>query len=293
MPFAPEFDEIYTSVFQPACRARKVECWRVDELGTPGSITSDIVMGILDSELIIADLTGQNANVFYELGIAHALGKSVIAVSQRVQEVPFDLANYRVLPYDTSLSGATRLRDQLEQVIAGLLASADPPGNPVQDAIQLRKRRKGSPASTTNPGAAAPVSHFDARIQEARLEKAVATIVAALKRISGPSGKHLVLSPRDREEIWIRFYFEKKAGEMLAEAVGNRELKRSERLSREKMTKMKELGWSPPDADLPGYFNVWSVRNDHDLRLIALETARVFSEVYQVEELDAIEPEFG
>lgn len=67
MPFKERLKEIYTEVYKPVCSENGIECWRVDEIARPGSITRDIVEGILDADIIIADLTTRNPNVFYGL----------------------------------------------------------------------------------------------------------------------------------------------------------------------------------------------------------------------------------
>lgn len=290
MPFAAEFDDIYRDVFVPACRAQKVECSRVDERATPGSITGAIVNGIVDADLILADLTGQNANVFYELGIAHAMDKHVITVCQSVDDVPFDLRSYRVLTYSKSFTGAARLREELERVIAELLAADQPPSNPVQDAMQLRSKRKGPRAVSHASATDTSSSSFDAQIREVRQEKAVAQILAALERIALPRGRfeNVSFSPPDRESIYIHLHCERRSKQMLAAAAGNSELGKSDRLSRQQTRRMEELGWDPPDANSPSYFRQWPVKDEHDFKLIALETARTFSEVYQIEALDTL-----
>jgi len=138
MPFSEALREVYTKVYQPVCRRAGIDCWRVDELARPGSITRDIVEGILDSHLIIADLTGRNPNVFYELGIAHFSGNKTVMTSQRIEDVPFDIANYRVLIYKQSLVGFRTLSRNLSRAIAELLAALDRTNNPLQEALAHR-----------------------------------------------------------------------------------------------------------------------------------------------------------
>src|SRR5688500_223780 len=93
MPFADKLREVYDNVYRAVCSELNIECWRVDEVSRPGSITRDIVEGILDADIIIADLTTRNANVFYELGIAHVVGNKTIMTAQSVDDVPFDIGN--------------------------------------------------------------------------------------------------------------------------------------------------------------------------------------------------------
>ena len=138
MPFAEQYLEIYQEVYKPVCAKNSIECWRVDEISRPGSITRDIVEGILDADIVIADLTSRNPNVFYELGIAHSIGNKTIMTSQSLQDVPFDIANYRVLIYDQSIKGSKKLADDLERAIRDLLAALDRTNNPLQDALSQR-----------------------------------------------------------------------------------------------------------------------------------------------------------
>ena len=66
----------------------------------PNSIIADVVEEIETAEIIIADLTGLNANVMYELGMAHARCQAVILLCRRGQTLPFDLASIRCIFYD-------------------------------------------------------------------------------------------------------------------------------------------------------------------------------------------------
>lgn len=146
MPFDESFKEIYTDIYKVVCIEHGIECWRVDEISHPGSITRDIVDGILDADIIIADLTTRNPNVFYELGIAHSAGNKTIMTAQSINDVPFDIANYRVILYEQSITGAKSLKKKLASSITELLKALDQTNNPLQEAISgrsaLGKRRK-------------------------------------------------------------------------------------------------------------------------------------------------------
>lgn len=154
MPFADGYKEIYTEVYKPVCAKSGIDCWRVDELSRPGSITRDIVEGILDADILIADLSGRNPNVFYELGIAHSAGNKTIMTAQSMDDVPFDIANYRVLIYEQSISGSKKLALELENAIHELLAALDRTNNPLQEVLSQRStlgvRRKAPLAKYIN-----------------------------------------------------------------------------------------------------------------------------------------------
>ena len=89
---------------------------RADSVIDQRSVLSDIVLGIEGADLIVADLTGLNPNVFYELGIAHGLGIPTVLITQSIDELPFDLRSYRASEYSTRFDEAQKLKDFLREV---------------------------------------------------------------------------------------------------------------------------------------------------------------------------------
>lgn len=150
MPFAPKFREVYSEVYKPVCAANNLDCWRVDEVSRPGSITRDIVEGIIDAEVVVADLTSQNANVFYELGIAHSVGNKTIMTAQSLDDVPFDIRSYRVLRYEQTIAGSRQLSLDLDRAIKELVTDFERTSNPFQEAVASRSsigsRKRTPPA---------------------------------------------------------------------------------------------------------------------------------------------------
>lgn len=100
MPFGGYFDEYYQSIYLPAIEAAEMTPFRADNLNRPGNIVSDIWLYTQKAKIILADLSGKNPNVFYELGLAHAIAKPVILIAESIDDVPFDLRSLRVLEYD-------------------------------------------------------------------------------------------------------------------------------------------------------------------------------------------------
>jgi hypothetical protein len=100
MPFGEWFDKYYKEIYVPAIKDASFEPVRADELFTTGSVVEQIWEQINKATVLLAELTGKNANVFYELGLAHAAVKPVIFVSANVDDVPFDLRHLRVIIYD-------------------------------------------------------------------------------------------------------------------------------------------------------------------------------------------------
>jgi hypothetical protein len=133
MPFKKEFEVIYQKVYKPACMKLGLECYHVGEISQPGSITRDIVKGILNAECIIADLTGANANVFYELGISHSYGNNSVMTALQGEKLPFDIRSYRVIFYRRTASGRLSLAKKLKRTIKEITTLSNKPNNPAQE----------------------------------------------------------------------------------------------------------------------------------------------------------------
>jgi hypothetical protein len=124
MPFGGWFDEYYTSIYKPAIISAGLNPCRADDLNRPSSIINDIWEYTKSANLILADLTGKNPNVFYELGLAHALAKPAILIAESMDEVPFDLQSLRVLVYDKNLPRwGDDLQERITKAIQEVLAS--------------------------------------------------------------------------------------------------------------------------------------------------------------------------
>src|SRR6266436_6612471 len=100
MPFGEWLDDYYDELYCPTIKAAGLDPKRADDLYRPSTIINDIWSYTQSSKLILADLTGKNPNVFYELGLAHALAKPAILITESINDVPFDLRSLRVIVYD-------------------------------------------------------------------------------------------------------------------------------------------------------------------------------------------------
>jgi hypothetical protein len=100
MPFDREFDDIYALGIKKACENAGAYAERVDEQIFEGRILERIYNQIAKADIIVADMTGRNPNVFYETGYAHALGKRVILLAQNADDIPFDLKDYPHIVYE-------------------------------------------------------------------------------------------------------------------------------------------------------------------------------------------------
>jgi nucleoside 2-deoxyribosyltransferase len=103
MPFDDNFDDVYEFGIKAACDPVKVYCERVDEQIFKERLLDRIYNQISKADLIIADMTGKNPNVYYETGYAHALGKNVILVTKSEKDIPFDLKDYHHIIYNDKI----------------------------------------------------------------------------------------------------------------------------------------------------------------------------------------------
>lgn len=97
MPFAG-FDDVHQGLVR-ACQQAGYRCQRADDIWEHATILQDIFSLIYRSKIVIADFSGRNPNVMYEVGIAHTLGKIVIPISQTLEHIPSDLHGHRVQLY--------------------------------------------------------------------------------------------------------------------------------------------------------------------------------------------------
>lgn len=113
MPFAPAFTDIYKQGIKPACIKAGAYCERVDEQHYEERMLDRIYNQIAKADIVVADMTGQNPNVFYETGYAHALGKRLIPITQVADDIPFDLKDYAHIVYGDDGEKISRLKSQL------------------------------------------------------------------------------------------------------------------------------------------------------------------------------------
>lgn len=127
MPFADPLDSYYEKVYKPAIEKAGLTPIRADnEIFGTGKIIDQIWSGINSAKVLIAELTSRNANVFYELGLAHALQKPVVLISSNEEDVPFDLHHIRVIYYDvTDPFWGTKLIEKVAENVLSAIKNPD------------------------------------------------------------------------------------------------------------------------------------------------------------------------
>ena len=113
-------NQVLRHVIEPAVKSFDYKAIRADAISTPGMITSQVIEHVLESSLVIADLTDHNPNVFYELAVRHLVRKPFIQLIDKNQNLPFDVAGARTIFFDLSLDGVAEAVDLIRAQIESL-----------------------------------------------------------------------------------------------------------------------------------------------------------------------------
>lgn len=120
MPFAPEFNDVFATI-DAVATTLNMRCLRADNIWENDAIVQDVVSLINRSRIVICDCTGRNANVFYETGIAHTLGRHVILIAQSKADIPFDISHLRYVTYLNDAEGRQQFANRLQQRVQAIL----------------------------------------------------------------------------------------------------------------------------------------------------------------------------
>ncbi|MEI4338111.1 hypothetical protein V9Z57_01535 [Streptococcus suis] len=110
-------DKVLTYLIEPVCSELNIQVIRVDRETTNGDINDSILNHLKNDDLVIADLTGYNANAFYEFGYRQALGLPVVPIIKHDQRLPFDVISKRTVFYDTDVSTIEDSKSRLKNMI--------------------------------------------------------------------------------------------------------------------------------------------------------------------------------
>ncbi len=108
----------YNATFEAiksVCDTLHLDCKKADDIWVNSTFIQDIFELIFTSQVVVADFTDKNPNVFYEVGIAHTLGKTVIPITQNIEDVPSDLRHHRVLKYLPNKEGYETMTEELRK----------------------------------------------------------------------------------------------------------------------------------------------------------------------------------
>jgi hypothetical protein len=117
MPFANDLRAVYEDHIRVVADKLGITATRADDFFAASSVISDVWNAIARAQVLIADCTGRNPNVFYELGIAHTLGKPVILIAQSKDDIPFDIQHIRTILYNFTPRGMRDFETALEATL--------------------------------------------------------------------------------------------------------------------------------------------------------------------------------
>jgi hypothetical protein len=121
MPFSETLRPVYEDHIKSVCSSLGLTVGRADDFFSAAAVMADVWAGIYLSRALVADCTGRNPNVFYEIGLAHVLGKPVVLLTQNADDVPFDLRHIRFIKYAFTPSGMLELQQALSRTLRDVL----------------------------------------------------------------------------------------------------------------------------------------------------------------------------
>jgi len=146
MRFGGKYDKVWKLLIDPALDEAGFRPERGDSTDDQVDKVKQIIQKIYEAELVVADLTETRHNVMYELGVAHAMNKRVVMITQNREELPFDLSGYQVYEYSLDFVEVEGFKDYINRVAAKSLRGAVSFGNPVVDALREADVVIGTPA---------------------------------------------------------------------------------------------------------------------------------------------------
>ena len=146
-PTRQRSDDLFKHVIEPVTRDMGYSSSRADHISEPGLITRQVVERVIESDLVIADLSEHNPNVFYELSLRHAIVKPVVHLIQEGEKLPFDVQDFRTVIYNTAQWGSL---DETKRELREYIEATEHPGykpvSPISVAVDLAAALSGGTA---------------------------------------------------------------------------------------------------------------------------------------------------
>jgi len=140
-------DQVFKHIIAPAVESLGFDPIRADQISEPGIITSQVIQYVVNSPLVVADLSGRNPNVFYELAIRHAIKKPLVQLIKKGEHIPFDVAGTRTIQFDIhDLDSVDEAKNELVNQIKSIESGKTEIDTPISVALDLKfLRESGNP----------------------------------------------------------------------------------------------------------------------------------------------------
>ncbi|QQR86976.1 MAG: hypothetical protein IPJ76_01745 [Flavobacteriales bacterium] len=136
-------DQVLKHIIGPSAEACGYTTLRADHISEPGIITSQVIQHIVEDPLDIADLTGWNPNVFYEIALRHAMKKPIVQIINASEKIPFDVAASRTVHVDhRDLDSVARAKEEIVKQIKSVEKNPEEVDNPISVAMELQSLKR-------------------------------------------------------------------------------------------------------------------------------------------------------
>lgn len=200
-------DEVFETVVKKVCRGLDYKIERADELSRPGDITEQIAGRLLQDDLVIADLSGHNPNVFYELAVRHAIEKPIIHIIEKSQHIPFDVSGFRTIKYsmETGKEGI-EFTEALSKQIQDVEQHTDTFKSPLSGVITLRELKKSdNPVDQSNAAILEGIQELSAQVSSIIENSDVRAKIQRLDRLPLDAYREAIKLPPLFAELQDRF----------------------------------------------------------------------------------------
>ena len=159
-------DQVLRHIIKPALEPLGCEIIRADKISEPGIITSQVIQHIVEDELVVADLTGRNPNVFYELAIRHAIKKPLVQIIEKGEQLPFDVMGMRTIQVDhKDLDSVEQAREDIHLQAEAAIEGVNEIETPISLAMELGAlKRSNDPNQRSIADMVAVISELRAAI---------------------------------------------------------------------------------------------------------------------------------